>query len=47
MHAQSDVAGPDDWLLLGWYDCSYRRTDAGWKFVEVVLRPVWQSRALA
>jgi hypothetical protein len=33
----------DHWDGGGWYDCSYRRTDAGWKFVTVKLTAVWLS----
>jgi hypothetical protein len=29
------------WMAGGWYDCRYRRTAQGWKFVEVKLTPVW------
>jgi hypothetical protein len=31
----------DHWDGGGWYDCSYRRTAAGWKFVTVKLTAVW------
>ena len=31
----------EHWDAGGWYDCSYRRTDAGWKFVSVKLTAVW------
>ncbi|MEY4762228.1 MAG: hypothetical protein RLZZ200_2084 [Pseudomonadota bacterium] len=34
--------GPQDhWDAGGWYDCSYRRTPDGWRFVRVKLTPVW------
>jgi ketosteroid isomerase-like protein len=29
----------------GWYDCSYRRTPDGWRFVEVRLTFVWTRGA--
>jgi hypothetical protein len=31
----------EHWDAGGWYDCSYRRTTAGWKFVHVKLTAVW------
>ena len=31
----------DHWDAGGWYDCSYRRTAAGWKFASVKLTAVW------
>lgn len=31
----------DHWSAGGWYDCDYRRTSAGWKFVSVRLTAVW------
>jgi 3-phenylpropionate/cinnamic acid dioxygenase small subunit len=35
---------PDDhWDVGGWYDCSYRRTAQGWRFVQVKLTAVWIS----
>jgi ketosteroid isomerase-like protein len=33
----------DHWDGGGWYDSSYRRTAAGWKFVTVKLTVVWLS----
>jgi hypothetical protein len=33
----------EHWDAGGWYDCSYRRTDVGWKFVHVKLTAVWLS----
>jgi hypothetical protein len=35
----------DHWDAGGWYDCSYRRTAAGWKFVTVRLTAVWVTGA--
>jgi hypothetical protein len=29
----------------GWYDCTYRRTPEGWRFVEVRLTGVWTQGA--
>lgn len=31
----------EHWDAGGWYDCTYRRTAAGWKFVHVKLTPIW------
>jgi hypothetical protein len=31
----------DHWDAGGWYDCSYVRTPAGWKFTQVRLTAVW------
>ena len=33
----------DHWSAGGWYDCRYRRTNAGWKFTHVKLHSVWMS----
>jgi ketosteroid isomerase-like protein len=33
----------DHWDAGGWYDCEYRRTPGGWKFVRVTLTEVWQA----
>ena len=33
----------DHWDAGGWYDCSYRRTAAGWKFASVKLTAVWMT----
>jgi hypothetical protein len=33
----------DHWIAGGWYDCHYRRTNAGWKFTHVKLHSVWMS----
>jgi ketosteroid isomerase-like protein len=33
----------EHWDAGGWYDCSYRRTADGWKFVQVKLTAVWRS----
>ena len=35
----------DHWDAGGWYDCVYRRTAAGWKFVEVKLTAVYLDGA--
>lgn len=31
----------DHWQAGGWYDCVYRRTPEGWKFVDVKLTAVY------
>ena len=33
----------EHWSAGGWYDCEYRRTESGWKFVRVRLTAVWLS----
>jgi hypothetical protein len=41
VHVKSEPK--DHWAAGGWYDCRYRRTNAGWKFTHVKLHPVWMS----
>lgn len=33
----------EHWTGGGWYDCTYRRTSEGWKFVSVKLNVLWLS----
>jgi SnoaL-like domain len=33
----------EHWSAGGWYDCEYRRSESGWKFVRVRLTAVWLS----
>ena len=33
----------DHWDAGGWYDCTYRRIDGEWKFVNVRLTAVWMQ----
>ncbi|HEY2684906.1 MAG TPA: nuclear transport factor 2 family protein [Steroidobacteraceae bacterium] len=33
----------DHWGAGGWYDCTYRRTPEGWRFVQVRLTALWVS----
>jgi ketosteroid isomerase-like protein len=33
----------EHWDAGGWYDCTYRRTPEGWKFVRVKLTAVWRN----
>jgi hypothetical protein len=33
----------DHWDAGGWYDCTFERTSAGWKFQRVKLTAVWLS----
>jgi len=43
-YLQAVHVGPrpsEHWDAGGWYDCRYRRTPSGWKFVHVRLTAVW------
>ena len=45
-YLQAVHVGPtpfEHWDAGGWYDCTYRRTPEGWKFVTVKLSVLWMN----
>lgn len=43
MHVQEKGNQKTQWLVGGWYDNEYRKTERGWLISRVQITPIWES----